>query len=99
MERPRQTTDRKILRREIRFHAESPGGLERVHVRLDLPVTRTLLHRNEVRDRDHGHDADDDHDDHELDEGETLLPRNHGSPPPPGVRRVPIPVHLMRHER
>ena len=56
-----------VLGREV-LHRQLDG----VHVGLHAALTLTVLHGEEVRDGDGRQDADDDHDDHQLDEGETL---------------------------
>src|SRR4249920_1494056 len=48
------------------------GQLQGVHVRLGATFLGAVLHRDEVGNRDGGENADDDHDDHQLDERKAL---------------------------
>ena len=49
------------------------SGLNSIHVGGNLRSLGAVLHFDEVRNGDRGEDADDGHNNHELDEGESLL--------------------------
>ncbi len=55
--------------------------LHRVGVALDHALAGAVLHADVVGNRDRGQDPDDHHDDHELDQGETLPILQHSKPP------------------